>query len=379
MKKNNLNQNNSNFLEYLVYEKNILSPKRAAVTVGIILIVIILMFNFIKVKFQDFDYYEGNDFTPEIMREVLIANGYDFEYVDKLDEEYLSTAFNEIYLKIKGQVAGDSKNPEFEESDAYNLRQEYYLLASKGNFKSIVDDFNNKKGEYYFSKFYNKELITIYNDAYYLNMIINNNQITNDRITETLKNIKDPQMLLYGTLFSPEEPRREVFEDKLSLSPIITTSSNIRVNTTTSGYIASAKTSTSMKNDERFTEVANFIGDSSSTIYKINFTVYDTELNAYLYKNLNQQKTYLYGIYAPKGSDDSNFLTVQELMKYSSNSEYNTKHAEENNTAETNANDNIESTNNDYINTDNNEENISDINNDNTLDSHNDLNQENTE
>lgn len=315
MKRKDFN-NYQEYIEYLIYKKNILNPKTLILFILLIGFIAFTSIGLLGSSKDKYSGYHGEEFTTDYMIEVLVNAGYEEEELKNMEKDRIVSLFNNIYFNNKNQNAGKPKNEEYPDSLSSVLKQDYYLLASKGDFKSIISDFEDKKLEYSFSEMYNKEIITIYNDAYYLNTVINENSERNDYLTtQVLSNIKDPQMLLYGVLFSPEESRRNIIKDKISVSPILS-NNNIRINSVTSGSLESASNSSKFKDDYRFKEVARYLNEGDYLIYKFDFTIDGNNLFAYAFKNMTDLTLGFYGIYAPPGiTDNYGYLTISEWIE----------------------------------------------------------------
>lgn len=332
MKKRKDFNNIQDYIFYLITEKNIITPKNIIlfiITIGIIAFISIELF---VTNSRNEDPFIGEEFTYDYMIEVLVNQGYEESTLKEMDEDRVVSLFNEVFYNTKNQNAGNEKNKEYPSSLAETLKQDYYILASKGDFKSIVTDFENKKLEYSFSELYNKDIINIYNDAYYLNTSISqSNQYNNYLAAQILSNIRDPQMLLYGVMLSNEEARRDVIKDKVSLSPILI-NNNIRVDSISSGSLESVYKSEKFKNDSRFKEVARYLNEGDYIIYRFNFTIDGNSLSAYIFKNMEDLTLGFYGIYAPSNVNDNyNYLTVSEWIELDNILSGNTGNSPQNN------------------------------------------------
>lgn len=317
MKKGKKSQNIKEYLEYLIFEKNILKLKNIALLLIIIGSIAIISLQIFKQKTSNTDDGCGEGHSKEHMEEMLVEAGYSYNEIEKLSYEELIDMYHTISKNNKGQYAGKFTNKEYPKEDASILKQNYYIMASKGDFDSILNDFEDKKLKYLFSESYNKELITIYNDAYYLKTIIEEGRVANNfNVIEVLKNIKDPQMLLYGTLLSKEDYRRDIFVDIFSLSPVLI-EKQVRVNSTFSTSMSSVQSLDKDKKDSRFNEMAKYLGEGNFTFYKFDFTIDNNNLTAYIYKNLNNFKLSFYGIYSNNSSVP--YLKVYDYLQIDNN------------------------------------------------------------
>lgn len=316
MKRKNFN-NTKDYIEYLIYEKNILNTKNI-----IILLIIIGTIAIISTQLTNFnsDFYsvEGEQITKETMIETLLQAGYSEEDINNMSEDELNSIFNSILMSNNGQQTGNNKYKEYPEQDAAILKQDYYLKASTGDFNSIISDFEDKKLKYMFSKSYNKELITIYNDAYYLKTIINNTNADKFKISQTLSSIKDPQMLVYGVLLTEEKYRRDTIVDSFSLSPILL---NKKVTVTSKFSTSMSSISSLDEKDNRFDEIAKFLNEGNYVFYRFDFTIDNNDLSAYIYKNMSTFELSFYGMYSK--SQDNIYLTVYDYMQMEINSSQN--------------------------------------------------------
>lgn len=313
MKKGKKSQNSKEYLEYLIFEKDILKLKNIALLLIIIGSIAIISLQIFKQKTSNTDDGCGEGHSKEHMEEMLVEAGYSYNEIEKLSYEELIDIYHTISKNNKGQYAGKFTNKEYPKEDASILKQNYYIMASKGDFDSIVKDFEDKKLKYFFSQSYNKELITIYNDAYYLrNIIGEGRQANNFNVKETLASIKDPQMLLYGTLLSEEKYRRDTLTDIFSLSPILI-KKHVRVDSIFSTSMSSVQSLDKDKKDSRFNEMAKYLGEGNFTFYKFDFTIDNNNLTAYIYKNINNFKLSFYGIYS--NSDYNPYLRVYDFIQ----------------------------------------------------------------
>lgn len=346
------------YIDYLIYDKNILNLKNICILIILLGTIAIGLLQFNKSQNSDYDWFEGGTVSIDNMKETLIQAGYSAEEINKLSDEEIDSLFTEMFVNIKGQTTGNNKYKEFPEQEASVLKNDYYLKASKGDFDFIVTDFEDKKIKYYFSKPYNKELITIYNDAYYLKTISNNTE-DSFKIQQVLSNIKDPQMLLYGSLLTEEKYRRNTFIDKFSLSPIL-----VKKQVTFSSIFSTSMLSISTidndnSKDSHFREMAQYVNDGNYIFYRIKFYIDNNPLTAYMYKNASDLKLTFYGVY----SDDKNspYLRVYDFIQME-NTIANSYNTANNNNSNSNTNTNIgnklENTNSDSSNNDNNSNNI---------------------
>lgn len=308
------------YIEYLIFKKDALSMKNIIAFLIVIGIISASLLQLGKTFNKDFDWFQGNTITDDSMKEALLQAGYSEEDINNMSEEELISHFNNVSSSNKQQNAGTHKYNEFPEQEAEVLKQDYYLEASKGNFEYITNDFEEKKMRYYFSETYNKDLITIYNDAYYLKTIINNNSNDSFKIKQVLSNLKDPRMLLFGTLLSQEKHRRDVIVDKFSLSPILV-KKHITTTSLYSTSMASLSSQPANKKDMRFNEMAKYLNDGNYIFYKLDFIVDNNQLTAYFYKNMSNFQLNLYGMY----SDDINtiYLRVYDFIQMENGSSQN--------------------------------------------------------
>lgn len=337
MKKRKDFNNIQDYIFYLINEKNLINPKNIILFIIAIGLIAFISIEFLSTNSRNEDPFIAEEFTYDYMIEVLVNQGYEESVLREMDEDRVVSLFNEVFYNTKNQNAGNEKNKEYPSSLAETLKQDYYILASKGDFKSIVTDFENKKLEYSFSELYNKDIINIYNDAYYLNTSTSqSNQYNNYLAAQILSNIKDPQMLLYGVMLSNEEARRDVIKDKISLSPILI-KNNIRVDSVSSGSLESVYKSEKFKNDSRFKEVARYLNEGDYIIYRFDFTIDDNSLSAYIFKNMEDLTLGFYGMYAPSNVNDNyNYLTVMEWIELDNILSGNTGNIHQNNSNNSN-------------------------------------------
>lgn len=300
--------NLNDFLNYMINDKKIFNLKNLFIFIVVVGIISVGMVYMTGMHEKDILTHDDEHFTDDYKKKVLLEAGYSEEELEQLTEHRFNELFNNIYLDSRNQGAGNMKKEEFPKADSQALKARYYTLASAEDYASIINDFNDKKLEYSFTEIYNKELITIFNDAYYLNTAKNNDSNPVLKL-ETLKNLRDPQMLLIGTLFAQKEYRNQIFKDKLSLSPAVA-NRNIRINSVTKTSLQNFSMDKELQKDPRLSEVIRFINEGDYIVYKFDINIDGNNLFAYIYKNQSNSEVDFYGVYAPHGVNNYGYLTV---------------------------------------------------------------------
>lgn len=308
-----MNKNKRNFSEYvdyLVFEKKIFNSKITPIL--LLGLFIICIFGVVISINKDKDNVEGIEYTSDEKISILEDYGYSKAEIEEMEEDTLNSLSNKLLINSRNQLVGDEWATELDAVNSSDLKIKYYQYASSNDYSSIVDDFNAQKQMYRFSESYNKKLIRIYNDAYVLKSTFSNSFNTLQQ-ENTLNNLNDERMLLFGVLQSDVEVRNKVLVDRMSLS-FSNYDHNIRVNSVTSASMGYMAKNNLHDSDPNLMRLFNHLNEGSYIIYKINFSINTDSFNAYLYKNCDTSKLNIFGIYAENKSQlSNNYKTVSEM------------------------------------------------------------------
>lgn len=126
----------------------------------------------------------------------------------------------ESYLRYSNAYKfGDKSLPEYTKEKSDTLYHNLIILAQSANYNSIISKIEEQKKQYKFYEDYNWKIGDLYLDANVMKSTQNEN-ISDSQKGYMVKNLKDPNMLLIGTLMMPEKSRRDIIADKNSLTPI---------------------------------------------------------------------------------------------------------------------------------------------------------------
>lgn len=197
------------------------------------------------------------------------------EELDKLtQEEKNKYAMGESYVEYQNAYKMGAINlPEYPKEESDVLYSELCNLAETANFQDIIDKVDSLKNKYKFHEDYNWRIGNVYLDA---TVIMSTQTVKVEQKGDMIVNLKDPNMLLIGTLLMPEKSRRDVIQDISSLSPIFEGKVDIL-------------TTEILKNDtEDSIGKSLFMSENSlKEVYKIDFRVEGYDLTAYIMKYEN--------------------------------------------------------------------------------------------
>lgn len=194
-------------------------------------------------------------------------------------EEKEELAFGE-YLGIKNSVnlLGKETNKEYGKEASKALYKELVDLAERASYYDIINRVDEVLKTHKFTEDYNWKICDIYLDA---NVMINAKGKTDKgQQGYMVSKLKDPYMLLIGTLMIPERERRDIITETGSLSPIFEGAVDITDSTVLNNETI---------NDDTDTQ-AQLLFDTETSIYelyRINFKVNDNPLIAYIVRYAN--------------------------------------------------------------------------------------------
>lgn len=143
----------------------------------------------------------------------------DKEKEELTTEEKESIALGEEYANKQGVLTlGESHKKEYGETESNALYKQLIILSQRASYIDIVNRVDELLNKYKFTEEYNWKICNVYLDA---NVMINVKSNTLEgQPGYMVSNLKDPYMLLTGTLMLPEKERRAVIKEYSSLSPI---------------------------------------------------------------------------------------------------------------------------------------------------------------
>lgn len=198
----------------------------------------------------------------------LNKNNLSPEEKSKMNErEKLLKTYGENANKIINSVKlGEDNNKEFPKEDTNKLYNNLIKLAQNANYDKVLDRVDKELETYKFKEEYNWKIGNVYSDA---NIMLSTLTAPIQGKGYMVKNLKDPNMLLIGTLMIPEESRRDVILEKTSLSPIF------------DGPVTILSSETLDTKDSVYAEISTKI-EHFKDIYKINFKIENFLLYAYI-------------------------------------------------------------------------------------------------
>lgn len=273
---------------------------------------------FLSISQQEGEESAGlNFFTSEYNTKILQNIGYSQAEIEEMDEDTLYAVANKIAIKTDNQIAGDNLKKELPYSESSDIKLRFYQYAISNDYKKILNEYEQLKLNYYLSEPHNQSLIRIYNDAYVINSLLSDkNNLVQEK--DTLTKINDERMLLCLFLKSSTNARNSTLKDRLSLT-IYNYMDNLKINSVTSSTMYYNCKNGLYKTDPHLTKMIDYINEGDFIVYKINFSLGLETFNAYMYKNLDNLKLELYGVYA----DETNtafdrYVTVAESDKIES-------------------------------------------------------------
>ncbi|HBF2930717.1 hypothetical protein NBN67_18965 [Clostridioides difficile] len=198
----------------------------------------------------------------------LNKNNLSPEEKSKMNErEKLLKTYGENANKIINSVKlGEDNNREFPKEDTNKLYNNLIKLAQNANYDKVLDRVDKELETYKFKEEYNWKIGNVYSDA---NIMLSTLTAPIQGKGYMVKNLKDPNMLLIGTLMIPEESRRDVILEKTSLSPIF------------DGPVTILSSEILDTEDSVYAEISTKI-EHFKDIYKINFKIENFLLYAYI-------------------------------------------------------------------------------------------------
>lgn len=170
---------------------------------------------------------------------------------------------------------GNKNSPEYGKEMSNSLYQQLLQLAQSASYIDIVNRVDEVSKKYKLTEDYNWKIGDIYLDA---TVMISAKDSEKGQMGYMVSNLKDPYMLLIGTLMLPERERREVIKETGSLSPIF------------EGVVSVGETTIITHEDKESDINASLIFKSESSVkelYKIKFQLEGNPLVAYIIRYNN--------------------------------------------------------------------------------------------
>lgn len=316
-----MNKSRKSFTEQLLYklinEKN-LNNKNVLILITLIGIIAIIG---IFLAFSSKDEYKmgvpeyySNDYNIKVLENI----GYSKAEIEDMDDDTLANLANDIIIKTHNQIAGDAWKEELSYSESSEIKTKFYQYAVSGDYESILKEYEDLKSNYYLEEPYNKSLIRIYNDAYIINSALSDkNNLVQQK--DMLTKINDERMLLCAFLQSSLEARNNTLKDRISLT-LSKEDNNLRINSVTSSTMFYNASNGFYEDDAYLARMFEYINEGDFIVYKVNFSLGLDNFNAYMYKNLENLRLSIYGIYADdKTALNSSYVTVAESEAILSN------------------------------------------------------------
>lgn len=226
--------------------------------------------------------------------QVLKENSEIQKITDMSEEEIekLSKDEREAYLKGDGKdyedgqykISGKDKQ-EFPQDDSDRFAKELILNAQVANYEKIINAVKDKMENYKFTEGKNLDISSIYYDASVMMTSLTVPEIQKGKV---VKDMKNPEMMVIGTIMLPEKSRRDVIYDFESLTPIA--EGEVKV----LGHEL-----LEIDSEDAYVQSISNVLVGVARVHKVEFSVEGNNLYAYIaeYKNATLQ---FYGIYSPK-------------------------------------------------------------------------------
>lgn len=192
------------------------------------------------------------------------------ELKDKDLEEKANVTLGQQYIVYKDAIKlGEENKKEYPKEKSDDFYKQLLYMAQKADYLRITQTVEEEMKTYKFHEEYNWKIGNVYYDSTIMLGVLT---APIEGQGEMVKNMKDPVMLTIGTLMIPEKSRRSVILNEESLSPIFEGAVSI----------SDSKEVTEDMGDKYVIEIYNNAG-SVKTVLKIDFSVENTPLHAYVY------------------------------------------------------------------------------------------------
>ena len=220
----------------------------------------------------------------------------DINSMSKEQKEDLLKASNDI---DENTDTKDTKKKPIEGIEVDNFNSEIIGYSEKADFTTAIDEIKEFKESYSLNNINKKKIDNLEFD---ITSIIATLTVDESQRGKIIKNLKTPELLLLGTLFSSEKSRRDIITDKLSLSPIFDGQANI---------LNIDKVLANDTNDNKVIFIKSN-NDIAESVYKIDFAIENNKLTAYIIET-SADTLELYGIYTPEG--ETNYYQTIEFWE----------------------------------------------------------------
>ena len=223
----------------------------------------------------------------------------EIDSMSKEEKEDLLKAPNQIDLSDNSNKDSEKDKKDVDRTIIDNFYNQVVAYSEIADFNTVTDIIKLFKSEYNLDYASKTKIDSI---DYDITSIVSTITVDESQRGRILKNLKNPELMLIGTLLSSEKSRRDVITDNLSLSPIFDGKITI-LNTT---KLLAVDTS-----DERISYMKSN-NDLAESIYKIDFEVEGNKLTAYIIET-SAKTLEFYGIYTPEG--ESNYFKTIEFWE----------------------------------------------------------------
>lgn len=135
-------------------------------------------------------------------------------------EDPLSLIKEELDLLYRDRIPPIGYGDEYDPSETSLMKNQLLESASKGMYGEITEMFHTLTSEYKFSEGENLEIAAILQDASSVVDVFTSEESTLEDFAFAVDESYHPEMLMYGTLFSPLRERRYIIQDTDSISPV---------------------------------------------------------------------------------------------------------------------------------------------------------------
>lgn len=156
--------------------------------------------------------------TEKEMQQIAEENLSDEDKEILSKDEQLALSMGDFMNKFENTLKlGKETKPEHPQTQTSVFYKELIREAESANYLDILSLIEKKATQYKFHEEYNWCIGNVYYDATLMKATLD---VSEDMKGYMVKNMKDPSMLLIGTLMIPEKSRRDVIVNTDSLSPI---------------------------------------------------------------------------------------------------------------------------------------------------------------
>lgn len=189
------------------------------------------------------------------------------------EEDRLSFAMGDFTQRYESALKlGKESSPEYPKQESSNLYKNLLDKAQNSRFDEMIRIIEEQAYNYKFHEEYNWKIGDLYYDA---TVLLASLDAPIEGKGHMIKNLKDPNMLVIGTLLMPEESRRVIISSKDSLSPIF--SGNVKIRNSEVFNIEDTKDSDDFYLRQCYEDTLGVY-----KVHRINVEIEQKPLNAYL-------------------------------------------------------------------------------------------------